>query len=205
MPSDAHIQLKREDLETKSIATRVISAHRKTSWLTGSVVVAAVVLSAVTTSAIIFTRPTHVDKGALVDSTNAPVGTAKIGSINDLKQAPALGSEYDYNSMESVKLQIVDPETNQPGMLNLRVVGSFWYNATDMDFFLETGLTLHSSKVMGSSVMKLAPTIRNAFGVTPAEHRRKLVLCFGICIGLVILAATSVSVAAYMVATRSEM
>jgi hypothetical protein len=106
MPSDAHIQLKREDLETKSIATRVISAHRKTSWLTGSVVVAAVVLSAVTTSAIIFTRPTHVDKGALVDSTNAPVGTAKIGSINDLKQAPALGSEYDYNSMESVKLQI---------------------------------------------------------------------------------------------------
>ena len=140
-------------------------------------------------------KDTHVNGNSsqLVDSNNHVVGTAKVANVQDLVQAPAQGAEYDYSQIESVSVTVIDSDSNLPGKLGLRSIGSFWYNSTDMDFFLETGLTLHISK----GVMKLAPTLKNAFGATPAAHRRQLFLCGGLCIGYAIVGAVSVGIAAY--------
>ena len=51
-----------------------------------------------------------------------------------------------------------------------RTIGFFWYNASDIDFYLQDGNTLHIS----SGQLALEPTVRDQFGATPEEHRRKL-------------------------------
>jgi hypothetical protein len=142
-------------------------------------------------------KDTHVNGNSsqLVDSNNHLVGTAKVSHVNDIKNIPALGAEHDYSGIESLKMNVMNPETNEPGVLTLKVIGSYWYNATDMDFFLERGLTVHISK----AIMILVPTVKNAYGVTPVEHRRKMILCAGICIAWVILGCFTVAMAADMV------
>jgi len=140
-------------------------------------------------------KDTHImgNSSELVDSTNHLVGTGKVATVRDIVQAPAQGAEYDYSQIESVSMTVIDSDSNLPGKLSLRSIGSFWYNSTDMDFFLETGLTLHISK----GLMRLAPTLKNAFGATPAARRRELFLCAGVCIGAVIFASAYVGAVAY--------
>lgn len=127
----------------------------------------------------------HVSNSALVNTNDEPVSTAKLMTHFDLQNIPSLGAEYDYSSMESVKLQVPDPETNNTGTLNLRVIGSYWYNVTDVDLFLETGLSLHISK----GAMRLAPTLLNQFGVTPSDQRRKLFAFGGVGLAIFLGAA----------------
>ena len=81
MPTEDRTVLKRSDLETQSVATRVIKANRKAVAQSSLIVVLAVVISAVTSSLIIFTRPTHVKQdgasSALVDAAKQ-AGVGKV-------------------------------------------------------------------------------------------------------------------------------
>jgi uncharacterized membrane protein len=126
----------------------------------------------------------------LVDSKDHVVGTSKILNVNDLLTVPKLGAKYDYSQIESIQMTVKDPELEQTGVLALNTVGSFWYNSTDMDFFLETGLTLHISQ----GLMRLAPTFRSASGATPSAHRRKMFI--PVIYGLYVIGAVCVAVAA---------
>ena len=113
--------LKRSELETQSVATRVIQANRKTAVQSSLVVVLAVLLSAVTTATIVFTRPTHVKhdaaSSALVDATNQIVATNVAKTVTSIEQVASFGEEYDYNSIESVKVKIYVNETGTTSIL----------------------------------------------------------------------------------------
>ena len=73
---------------------------------------------------------------------------------------------------------------------SFRTIGFHWYNATDIDFFLEAGMTLHVS----NGLKVLVPTMRDAFGVTPASHRRKMLAFL---VGCLVVSAIAVGVGAY--------
>jgi hypothetical protein len=137
-------------------------------------------------------KDTHIrgNSSQLVDSKDHVVGTSKILNVNDLLTVPKLGAKYDYSQIESIQMTVKDPELEQTGVLALNTVGSFWYNSTDMDFFLETGLTLHISQ----GLMRLAPTFRSASGATPSAHRRKMFI--PVIYGLYVIGAVCVAVAA---------
>ena len=65
----------------------------------------------------------------------------------------------------------MDPEDGTKlGTYGARTIGFFWYNSTDIDFYLQDGNTLH----IASDKLALEPTVRTTSGMTPVEHRRKL-------------------------------
>jgi len=185
--------LHRKDLSAPSIATRVIKANRTATGQSLIVVLLAVAISIITTCVVVYTRPTHVMGGAngalLVDSGNHPVATGAVKERMSLDAIARNGKAHDYNQIESVMVDVVNPETHQAEVLGFRTIGFHWYNTTDIDFFLEGAMTLHIS----AGIKTLAPTLRNAFGVTPAEHRRKLLLGMAI-VGSLIVVAVAVDV-----------
>jgi len=184
----------RKDLETKSIATRVIAANRSTTRTATLLVMGAIVASSAVVMTIIFTRPTHVNSsGALVDTNDQVVSTSKAMGQMPVERIAELGKEYDYNKIESVKVGMTNPETGQEEVLGFRTLGYHWYNSTDIDFFLEGSMTLHVS--MGLKV--LAPTVRNAWGATPVAHRRQMLAFIPVMIFCVVAYAVTGGVLAY--------
>jgi len=187
--------LKRENLETKSVATRVIQANRNTTFKASLIVLVAIFGSVITTTTVVLTRPTHVQKNAeggasLVDSNDNPVSTSNSKTIVPLERISQMGEDYNYNNVDDVKLKINNPDTGASEVVGFRTLGFHWYNSTDMDFFLESGLTLHIS----AGIKVLVPTVRNAFGITPADHRRKMLLL----VGVVVLGWATVAYCTYL-------
>jgi len=127
----------------------------------------------------------------LVDSSNHPVATSTAKEHIVLDTVATRGKTYDFNQIESVTVEVANPETHQAELRGFRTIGFHWYNTTDIDFFLEGAMTLHIS----AGIKTLAPTLRNAFGVTPAEHRRKMLLAFAT--GALIISAVAVGIGVY--------
>jgi len=151
-----------------SVATRVIRSQR--TWVLQStlVILLAIAASAASTCCIIWTRPTHVSGGVLVDTNESPVATATAQIVVSLPDLPQLGEEFDYHTVEKVTLKVADRETNETKIVGLRAVGYAWLNDTDMDLFLADEVTLHISQTN----MVLAPTVTVA-GSTPVDLRRR--------------------------------
>lgn len=152
-----------------SVATRVIRSNRNQVLQSTLVILFAVAASSASTACIIYTRPTHVSDGALVDTSEKPVATAKAQEVVNLPDLPLLGMEFDYHSVEKVTLTVFDFETNQSKIIGLRTVGFSWINDTDMDLFLAENNTLHISQ----TGMILAPTVKDITGSTPVALRRR--------------------------------
>jgi len=179
------VKLNRSDLETKSVAsrvvTRVVQAQSKVQLQSTIVIVAAVLVSVLTTCTIILTRPAHVAHPAamgptLVDSNGQIIGTQPVQASISIEKVCEMGEDFDYNSIESVSTKVYNNATGETSVMGFRTIGFHWYNNTDIDFFLQGAMTLHVS----NGIKVLAPTVRDAFGMTPSGHRRSMLLVFAL-------------------------
>lgn len=164
-------QLHRSD----TLATRIIGANRSATLSSTIVVLVAMFFACCSALSVIYTRPTKVDHGALVDNNNRAIGTSKTFDLVDLMTVAALGPDYDFHAIETITLDVTDPANGTfLGTYGARTMGFFWYNATDIDFYLLDGNTLHIS----SDAVGLEPTVRTAFGMTPVETRRRALVAW---------------------------
>lgn len=169
-----HTQFDAKDDGRASVGTRVIRANRSNTVASTVVIITAILACALSAAAVIYTRPTHVANGALVDTSLHPVGTAEAMYIaENLETLPQGGAFFNYLSIESLILAITNPDTGRNESIGATPTGFHWYNSTDMDLFLNNDLTLHIS----AGTLLLAPTERTTMGVTPSETRSRRKLC----------------------------
>lgn len=111
------------------------------------------------------TKETHTKNGQLEDRSGHVVATAHATHALELKNLATLGRDFDYTTVETFQMDLGLTD----GMIGARVIGYRYYNATCLNLFLETGVTVH----VGNGNIRLAPTVQGESSPTVGSGSRR--------------------------------
>lgn len=149
----AKVLARRETRPSRRTSVRYVTQYiaertDRATLVSTLVVIGAITLAAVTSVVIIFSRPVHVShqdvegegsQSFLVDANGDAIVTAQSESSFTLTDLPSLGPDFGFD-MKRVSFPL--SEANDSAIMTAPVVGTVWYNETDVDLFLGNGLTL---------------------------------------------------------------